>query len=182
MFVEIVKRQDDSNDGGLDVLVFGEKLTCDEHGHFLIPGQFVTGLKPADLPAGVGFRLLDQLRSGAGFYKEDCVVLRYHPEGQAIQVQVTTTYAAQEWDGLFNLQATIEARRLVVDQADGYHLEWHKADEECCEMVFTFQQETLEDDLERLMETICDRVRWVEEKANERLWYGGLGRLGKDDR
>lgn len=99
------------------VVVMGEPLgSCQEDGYYLLPGRLVAALKPEDLPVGMAFRLQGALPSGYGFYREDSVVFRRRNDSSALWIEVTSTYVISEWDGLFSLDATVQARRAVIEQ------------------------------------------------------------------
>lgn len=160
--------------GAVEILVLGEKLEKDRSGSFLLPGRLVSGLKPEDLPEGIGFSLCDMLPSGIMFYREDRVVFRRTGE-RGLEVHVTTSYAASEWDGLFSLQATMEARCSVIAYSSDYILHDFQHDDALFQVSFSFTYGEIADcDLEQVLESICEKVRRVEENANQRLILGFL--------
>ncbi|MCK9907022.1 hypothetical protein MXD63_44400, partial [Frankia sp. Cpl3] len=89
-------------------------------GHFLLPGRFVSAMKAEDLPEGIAFSLCDPPHPGLCFYQEDKVSFSRDMEKEGLMVRVTTTYGIHGWDGLFSLQATMEARRCVIENAADY--------------------------------------------------------------
>lgn len=167
MFVE--KRE---GNGELVMVVFGETLGRDGLGNFQLPGRLVIGLKTDDLPTDVGFTLMDQLPSGAGFFREDTVVFRRVADRNELSVEVTSVYDSHHWDGLFSLQATMHSRRRVIDASADYSLRYCHVDCDCWRISFDFTC-SAENDLESVLEEVCDKVRWIEEKGNEQLLYGG---------
>jgi hypothetical protein len=172
MFVQVCKGR---ADGAVEILVLGEQLAKDQDGAFLLPGRLVSGLKTEDLPEDICFKLLDQLPSGMMFYREDNVMFRRRSEHPGMEVLVTTTYAAHEWDGLFSLQSTMEARRCVIANSEEYTLRNFQNEGTLFLVSFSFTYGEIADhDLEQVLESICDKVRWVEEKGNERLIFGRL--------
>jgi hypothetical protein len=172
MFVQTWKGQED---GAVEILALGEKLAKDQNGNFLLPGKLVSCLKAEDLPEGICFKLFDRLPSGMMFYREDDVIFRRRSVHPGLEVLVTTTYAENEWDGFFSLRSTMEARRSVIANSDEYILQELKSDDWLYQLSFSFiDGEAADHDLEQVLESICDKVRWVEEKGNERLVFGHL--------
>lgn len=169
MFVQIVINPES---GSQDIFVLGEKLVRDEKGVYMIPGRLITGLKTDDLPVGYPFGLLDHLPSGVGFYREDAVTIRRENPELRIDVQVTTRYVRTEWDGIYSLVSTMDMRRRLLEDTQDYHLKEYTINEQVCELAFSFQYDSSEEqDLENAMEEICERVRWVEEKGTQQLLF-----------
>jgi hypothetical protein len=158
-------------DGGWEVVVFGETLTCDVEGTYLLPGRLVIGLRTDDLPVGIRFGLLDQLPSGVRFFPEDTVIFQRVADGNELEVEVTTIYDARQWDGMFSLQATMESRRRVISSSMDYALHSCEQMFESYILSFGFTLPAV-NDLESVLEQVCDKTRWVEEKGNEGLLFG----------
>lgn len=170
MIVQVWKQEED---GQLDVFVFGEKLATDADGRFLLPGRFVTAMKVDDLPDGIAFILCDPPHPALCFYREDRVSFSRDAMREGLAVSVTTTYETDQWDGLFSLQATMDARRTVIAETAEFNLVECKKEAEFQQVSFSFlSPDHADHDLEQVIEAVAEKVRWVEEKGNERLMYG----------
>ncbi|MED4569984.1 hypothetical protein P9302_10910 [Brevibacillus agri] len=156
------------------VVVMGEPLSsCQEDGYYLLPGRLVAALKPEDLPVGMAFRLQGALPSGYGFYREDSVVFRRRNDSSALWIEVTSTYVISEWDGLFSLDATVQARRAVIEQHPQLAFVLCEKNEQVVRLCYGFMWSSEEEtDLESALEAICDTVFEVEARGNARLWPG----------
>jgi len=153
------------------ISVLGETLTRDRDGSFLLPGRLVVGLRTDELPADMRFRIVDQLPSGTGFYQEDTVTFQRRPDKAELAVEVTTHCNANEWDGWFPLQATMDARRRVVINSADYTIDAYEETPQYFRLSFRFSL-PVRDDLESILEEVCCKTRWVEEKGNEQLLFG----------
>ncbi|MED4750953.1 hypothetical protein [Brevibacillus choshinensis] len=166
MYVQVTGDRDN-----LSVIVMGEPLSGQLGGPYLLPGRLVKALKPEDLPPDIRFKLEGSLPSGYGFYPEDLVVFRREKEHGSMWITVTSTYQAQEWDGLFPLEATLLARKQVLDQQQGFFGVEYESSEQTSTIRYEFGWEQKEPiDLEAALEAICDTVFEVEARGNARLW------------
>lgn len=155
------------------VLVMGEPLDCHTDGHYLLPGRLVKALKPDDLPIGIGFSLAGALPSGYGFYREDSVVFRRPDDSLSLLIEVTSTYEVAEWDGLFPLEATLLARKQVIEEHKDFACVNYESSEEVAIIRYEFSWSSQEEnDLEHALEAICDTVFEVEARGNAQLWPG----------
>ncbi|MGN7471174.1 hypothetical protein [Brevibacillus sp. SAFN-007a] len=156
------------------VIVMGEPLgCCQEDGYYFLPGRLVAALKPEDLPIGIAFRLQGALPSGYGFYREDSVVFCRKSDSPALWIEVTSTYVPSEWDGLFSLDATVQARRAVIEQHPQLAFVLCETKEQVVRLRYGFMWSAEEEtDLESALEAICDTVFEVEARGNARLWPG----------
>lgn len=162
------------------LIVMGEPLSCQPDGPYLLPGRLVRALKPEDLPVDVPFMLEGALPSGYGFYREDAVVFWRDAGQSSLWVKVTSTYAAEEWDGLFSLNATLEARKAVLEQNAEFVRVQYEAGEQASTIRYEFGWAKEEPtDLEEALEAICDTVFEVEARGNAKLWPH-FGRRSED--
>jgi hypothetical protein len=172
MFVQVRE-----TNGKKEVLVFGELLSCNGDGHYLLPGRLISGLKPDDLPSGVRFMLYDQLSSGIRFFREDSVVFHRLADDGTLAVEVHTTYDSAEWDGLFSLHATLEARRRVIEHCPEMTLHQVESTDQFSRVSFGFALTSgREMDLEKALESIWEKIWWVEEQGNQQLLFGNWHR------
>lgn len=171
MYVQVVRAE-----SGEEVVAFGEKLKRNEdEGSYFLPGRYISGLRFDDLPANVRFQLEGCLRSGLRFYPEDAVTFGRQPNATHLEVQVTTKYLLSSWDGLFSLVATMEKRKQVIQDSQHYLLRDFQSDQDQVALSFCFVSEHPdEQNLESVLEQICDQVRWVEEAANQQFLSGTL--------
>lgn len=165
MYVQVTKDR-----GTLSVRVMGELLAGRSNGPYLLPGRLVKALKIEDLPIGVLFMLDGPLPAGYGFYKEDTVVFQ-RSQDRSLWINVTSTYAACEWDGLFSLESTLLARKHVLEQQQRFVRVGYEATEQLSVIRYEFGWEAAEPtDLEAALESICDTVFEVEARGNAQLW------------
>jgi hypothetical protein len=168
MFVQVRE-----TNGKKEVLVFGEILSCNREGHYLLPGRLIAGLKPDDLPSGVCFTLSDQLPSGIRFFREDRVVFKRLSDEGTLAVEVLSTYNSAEWDGIFSLPATLEARRRVIEHCPDLTLRLVESTDRFSRVSFDFLQPfSCESDLEQTLESIWEKIWWVEEQGHRQLLFG----------
>lgn len=166
MYVQVTGDRDSQS-----VVVMGEPLATRLDGPYLLPGRLVRALKPQDLPPDIPFMLDGALPSGYGFYREDSVVFRREKDPGALWISVTSTYQTQEWDGLFPLEATLLARKQVLEQHKEFVGVKYESSEEASTIRYEFgwvQKEPI--DLESALESICDTVFEIEASGNARLW------------
>lgn len=164
-----------------EVLVMGEPLVCHEDGCYLLPGRLVHALKPMDLPVGIPFRLSGSLPSGYGFYREDSVIFRRTNESSSLWIDVTSIYVVAEWDGLFSVEATVQARKQVVEQQQQFAFVLCETTEHQVTFHYEFSWSSEQEmDLESALESICDTVFEVEARGNARLWPGHGNCMGDD--
>ncbi|QRG70015.1 hypothetical protein [Brevibacillus choshinensis] len=175
MFVQLTGERDN-----LTVIVMGEPLAGRLDGSYLLPGRLVKALKPEDLPPDIPFMLEGSLPSGYGFYREDSVVFRREKDPGSMWISVTSTYQAQEWDGLFPLEATLLARKQVLDQHKEFVAVEYEPGDEASTIRYEFGLAPKEPiDLESALEAICDTVFEVEARGNARLWPRAGGQFGE---
>lgn len=167
--------------GNRTVFVMGEPLESRGDDYYLLPGRLVRALKPDDLPVGIGFALAGTLPSGYGFYREDQVVFRRVDESSCLLVEVTSAYPVSEWDGLFPLEATLLARKQVIEEQKEFVCVTFELDETVAKIRYDFSWGAQEDDdLEHALEEICDTVFEVEARGNAQLWTGTRRRTDGD--
>ncbi|MCM3077788.1 hypothetical protein [Brevibacillus invocatus] len=160
------------------VTVMGEVLVCQNEGHYLLPGRYVHALKTDDLPVGIGFALSGALPSGYGFYQEDQVIFSRKDGSSTLQVEVTSTYKKQEWDGLFPLDATLLSRKEMLEKHEHFSAIRYDIDDEKAEIGFAFTYPAASNsDLEQVMESVCDTVFEVEAQGNLQLWRLNSGHI-----
>lgn len=168
MYVEVTGEQNDRM-----VHVLGEPLDCHVDGHYLLPGRLVKALKMDDLPSGIRFSLLGTLPSGYGFYREDVVVFRRAEDTHSLWIEVTSTYERAEWDGLFPLEATLLARKRVIDEKRDITCVLYQVSETMAKIKYEFTWGAADEhDLESALEAICEKVSEVEARGNAQLWPG----------
>ncbi|CAM5791184.1 MULTISPECIES: hypothetical protein [Brevibacillus] len=167
---------------GVLVHVMGEKLALGKDGAFLLPGRLIHALKPEDLPEGVSFSLEDTLPCGAGFYQEDHVVFRREEKSLAFQVDVTSSYDPETWDGLFPLGDTLRARYHVLKTIRDIDISAVCLDEKAFLLSYRLHWQALEEeDLDSMLLAVCVAIGTLENRGNERLWYGGRDENGGND-
>ncbi len=165
-----------------EVLVMGERLDRQQDGCYLLPGRLVHALKPQDLPVGIPFKLSGALPSGYGFYREDSVIFRRTNDTPSLWIDVTSTYMVAEWDGLFSVEATVEARKHVVEQQQQFAFVLSEVTEQ--QVIFHYEFSWCSEhemDLESALESICDTVIEVEARGNARLWPGYRNYMEEDE-
>lgn len=168
MFVSVTEER-----GNRKVMVLGESLEENENGYYLLPSRLVRALKPEDLPVGIGFALDGALPSGYGFYREDTVVFRRVDDSSTLWIEVTSTYDVSEWDGLFSLEATLHARKQVIEQKKDFVCVLCEPGDVVAKIRYDFPWVARDQhDLEQALECICDTVYEVEARGNARLWPG----------
>lgn len=153
------------------VFVMGECLKKDTEGCFLLPGRLIAALRSDDLPVGIRFSLDGLLPSGYGLYREDRVVFSRKDEANTLWVEVTSTYHGAEWDGLFPLDATLQARRQILEEKPSFTGIRYDIAEDVSTIHYAFASRAT-CDLEQAVEAICDTVFEVEARGNMRLWNG----------
>lgn len=165
MYVQVTGDQDNPS-----VIVLGEHLLGQPDGPYMLPGRLVSGLKLEDLPFDVMFQLVGLLPSGYGLYPEDMVVFCRDKAPNRLWLKVTSTYRAEEWDGLFSLEATLLARKQILEQREGFAgVEYESGETAILYYEFGWEQKEPMD-LETALESICDTIFELEASGNARLW------------
>ncbi|USG63390.1 hypothetical protein NDK47_14490 [Brevibacillus ruminantium] len=160
--------------GGTIVNVLGEQIESDSSGAFLLPGRLIAALKPSDLPVNLRFTLQDSLPCGVRFYQEDYVVFEKEARAPVFQIEVTSTYQPDDWDGLFPLADTLSARFHHLQSFKEVEVTAAHLDETASVLTYQFRWEEQEDcDLENMLLSIWEIISKLEEQGNARLWHKG---------
>ncbi|MEJ8544726.1 hypothetical protein [Brevibacillus borstelensis] len=168
--------------GEVFVHVMGEKLAFGNDGSFLLPGRLINALKPEDLPGGMAFSVEDALPCGTGFYQEDHVIFRREENSLAFQIDVTSRYDPETWDGFFPLGATLRERYHVLQSARDIEVSEVRLDENAHLLAYRLRwQAREEEDLDSMLLAVCTAIGMLEDRGNERLWYGGRSDPERND-
>lgn len=176
MFVTVEKEGE-----GAAVRVMGEKIRHDGNGAYPLPGRLIQALKPADLPTGLVFTLSDTLPCGVRFFQEDLVVFWREGSPLSFQIEVTSRYDPDTWDGLFPLAQTLLQRYRLLQTVRDVDVAEARLDEQAYRLSYRFRwQAREEEDLEGLLLSVWEVVSRLEQMGNARLWQGIQSESGND--